>query len=247
MHGVDLAVVKEEADREGGHEGRIIPQDYLRRERRHRPLAFWMSFLFLLAAVGLIGFFLWSSGLIVPKRHKLPKIEVMVTDDGTIVVRNTRISGLDDEGLPFTIIAQMSERREADKNRIHLRNVKGTLTKRNGEIIRFSSDRGEYDTESETATLIDNVHVSSQGRYDLYAKRARVHIPDKVFTVPGAVRVILKDGEIRAGNMRTARNSDHVFFGGRVYATFRNGTPAKETQKDSGGRPEKQNRANARE
>ncbi len=225
----------------------VAPQDYLRRERRRRPLAFWVSLLFLFSALGLIALFLWSSGLIAPKRREPPKIEVTVTDDGTIVVRNTRISGLDDEGLPFTIIAQMSERKEQERNRIRLRNVRGTLTKRNGEIIRFSSDRGEYDTETEIATLIDNVHVSSQGRYDLYTQRARVHIPDKIFTVPGPVRVVLKDGEIRARSMRTARNSDHVFFGGRVYATFRSETPASGTTDATGGRPAREDKANARE
>ena len=225
----------------------IPHQDLLRRERRRRPLAFWLSFLFLFAAAGLIIMFLWSSGLIFPNRPRLPNIEVTVTDDGTIIVRNIRISGLDKEDLPFSIVAKMTEQKEQQKNIINLRNIQGTLTKRNGEIISFSSENGIYDTKSQITTLNKNVHIRSEGRYNLYTQQAIIDMTTKNIKIPGPVRVVLSDGEIRASAMHTENNSNRIFFRGRVYATFiEEKTTENETQ-DTEFHPVEQNNGNVQE
>lgn len=211
------------ADREAGNKGNV--QDLLQKEKRRRPFIFWLSFLFLFAAGGLIALLLWYSGLISQKTQHQPQIEIISSNGDTITMQNIRISGLDDENLPFTLIAQISKWKEKEKKLINLQSVKGTLSKRNGEIIRFSANRAIYNIKTHTATLMDDVQISSQGRYDLITQKAIINITTKTFHVPEALRVILKDGEIRAGNMRTERNTDHIFFGGGVYATFRNEEP----------------------
>ena len=197
--------------------------DLLRRERRRRPLAWWLSLLLALAAAGSIVVFLWQSGIIFKKRKAPPKVEVTVLDQGTVLVRNADITGTDEEDLPFEIRARISRRAETNRELVHLEDVSGVLRKKNGEMIHLESDRAVYDTRTETATLIDNVHIYTPGKFDLRTTEARIEVPKKRFVVEVPVRVLVDDGEIRAGGMRTERNSDRVFFTGRVHATFGTG------------------------
>ncbi len=197
--------------------------DLLKRERRRRPLAWWLSWLLAVAAAGSIIAFLWQSGIIFQKRKVPPKVEVTVLDQGTILVRNADITGTDEEDLPFEIRARISKRLEKKPGLVHLEAVTGVLRKKNGDQIHLESDRAVYDTRTETATLLGNVHIYTPGKFDLRTTEARIEVPKKRFVVDAPVRVLVDDGEIRAGGMHTARNSDRVFFTGRVHATFGTG------------------------
>ncbi len=203
--------------------GQRVHADLLERERRRRPLAWWLSLLLVMAAAGSIVAFLWQSGFIFKKRKAPPRVEVSVTDQGTILVRQADITGTDEEDLPFEIRARISRRAEAMPALVHLEDVSGVLRRKNGEIVLLQADRAVYDTRTETATLMGRVRIHTPGRFDLRTSAAKVLVPKKRFVVDRPVRVLVDDGEIRAGGMRTTRNSDRVFFTGRVHATFGTG------------------------
>jgi LPS export ABC transporter protein LptC len=203
--------------------GPALREDLFRREHRRRPLSWWLALALFLAAGGLVAFFLWRSGIVVERRATPPKVEVTVSDQGVILVRNPDITGLDEEDLPFELRARLSRRVERQPDLVHLEEVSGVLRRRNGERIHLRADRAVYDRRREQAVLIGNVRIYTPGRFDLRTTRARVEVPRKLFVVEEPVTVRLNDGVIRAGGMRTRRNSDRVFFTGRVHATFGTG------------------------
>ncbi len=192
----------------------------MKRQRRKKPLAWWISMGFLAAFAGAILWFAWTAGLFVSDKVKTPKVKVTMLDKHTILVRNTDISGLDASNQPFTVHARISERPDANKNTINLTDVSGEMKKNNGETITFRSDKAVYYRKEQLVDLMDNVRIESKGRYVLKTPKARVNVQTKEITSHEPVVVTLTDGVIRAKGVQAGQNADRVFFPGRVHATF---------------------------
>jgi LPS export ABC transporter protein LptC len=200
----------------------------MKRQRRKKPLAWWISAGLLAAFAGAILWFAWTAGLFVSDKVKTPQIKVTMLDKHTILVRNTDISGLDASNQPFTVHARISKRPDASKNTIYLTGVSGDMKKNNGETITFRSDKAVYYRKEQLVDLIDHVRIESKGRYILKTSKARVNVRTKEITSHEPVLVTLADGVIRAKGVRAGQNADRVFFPGRVHATFGTGKGARE-------------------
>ena len=192
----------------------------MERQRRKKPLSWWISMALLAAFAGAIGWFAWTAGLFVSDKVKAPRIKVTMLDKHTILVRNTDISGLDETSQPFTVHARLSERPDASKNTINLMDVSGEMKKNNGETITFRADKAVYYRKEELVDLMDNVRIASKGRYVLTTKKARVKVRTKEISSDDPVVVKLKDGIIRAKGIRAGRNVSKIVFPGPVLTTF---------------------------
>ena len=210
----DGMTADERNDRPEGLENLLV------RHRRRRPLTAWLSILLLLAAVGALGWFAWTAGMFASKKVQLPDLEVHMLDARTIEVRNTKVTGLDEESQPFVLRARISRRPDAAKNKVFLEKVDGTLRRTNGEIITFRADKAVYLIRQEEAELIGNVRITSQGRYVLTTPRARLLLRTKEIVTDAPVVMRSGDGVIRAHGMRSARGAGRVVFSGGVHATF---------------------------
>ncbi len=209
------------APRRQERETQQTPQTFLRRQKRPRSLAWWMSALFLLAAVGVILWFAWTAGLFVSDRPAPQETgKATALDERRIVVRGADIAGLDENGLPFVVSARVSERFDRDTNLVHLTEVRGEMKKSNGETIVFRSDRAVYHKREELVDLRDNVRIASPGRYVLLAPQARIVVRTKELSIDSPLTVRLNDGVIRAQGMRTDKDAERIVFTGRVSARF---------------------------
>ncbi len=211
------------------------PEDLLVRHRRRRPLTAWLSILLLLAAGGALGWFAWTAGMFASKKVQLPDLDVRMLDARTIEVRNTKVTGLDEESQPFVLRARISRRPDAAKNKVFLEDVDGTLRRTNGEIITFRADKAVYLIRQEEAELIGNVRITSRGRYVLTTPRARLLLRTKEIVTDAPVVMRSGDGIIRAHGMRSARGAGRVMFSGGVHATF--GVEDKPAGDGAGPRP----------
>lgn len=205
-------------ERNDDRSGRL--EDLLVRHRRRRPLTAWLSILLLLAAVGALGWFAWTAGMFASKKVQLPNLEVHTLDARTIEVRNTKVTGLDEESQPFVLRAKLSRRPDAAKNKVFLEDVSGTLRKTNGEVIAFRADRAVYFIREEEAELIGNVRISSKGRYELTTPRARLILRTKEIETDAPVVMRSGSGVIRAHGMKSGKGAGGVTFSGGVQATF---------------------------
>ena len=204
----------------------------MKRQRRGRPLSWWISMGLLAAFAGAILWFAWTAGLFVSDKVKTPGVKVTMLDKHTILVRNTDISGLDETNQPFTVHARLSERPDASKNTVNLTDVSGEMKKNNGETITFRADKAVYYKKQELLDLMDNVRIASKGRYVLTTRKARVTVRTKEISSDDPVVVRLKDGVIRARGIRAGRNAGRIVFPGPVQTTFgRDGLEPEDTGK----------------
>lgn len=92
---------------------------------------------------------------------------------------NAVFNGIDENGEPFTIIAETGRQEYDNPDIIFLDRVSGNTTKiQNGKkvVYKFSANMGEYNRAKKTVTLTGNVRIKSNDGNELQTKELVVKI-----------------------------------------------------------------------
>jgi len=139
------------------------------RSNRHRLKGFLIAGS-LIVLTGMIAWPYVEEFLEERERKILPIITVDHIDLDKKTVTNPRIIGADGEDQPYIVTAASGE--QIDKDRILLKQVKGTLTLKDGIVVMADANRGETQAQqAESIYFYDTVHM-------IYDKTQKIQTQD---------------------------------------------------------------------
>ena len=104
-------------------------------------------------------------------KKNLPKISIDHIDLDKKTVTNPKIVGVDGENQPYTITASSGEQIENDT--VLLKNLKGSMTLKDGKVIIAEAQKGETTTHhAESVYFYDNVHITYDALHQAWTKDA---------------------------------------------------------------------------
>jgi lipopolysaccharide export system protein LptC len=131
-----------------------------------------------------------------------------VTTD-TLSMVNARYFGTDENGQPFSIVAEsVRERPTADKL-IDLTGPRAEIAAADGSRVEVTATAGVYDRGQEVLELTGEVSLRQQEGYEMHTSVARVQLKDNVASGDAPVKGTGPVGEIAAAGF-IARQEDNV-------------------------------------
>ena len=196
---------------------RRVPRGRAARIAARSRLAPYISGVFAVIVLVLIGIFLYQSGTFT--NQPKPVLDAAVPADQVTVSAST-ITGLDTEKKPYSISANTAIQDKDKPNFIKLDQVTGATSRTSGEKITFQSDKGLYNSDGKTLDLDTNVVINSAGRFTARMDKAHVIIQEKRLTSAVPVAVELSNGTINANGVEISNDGNNILFLNGVKAHF---------------------------
>jgi LPS export ABC transporter protein LptC len=137
------------------------------------------------------------------------------------VGKDTRISGLDKNDLPYEIGAIKSVQDKANEKLIHLDTVDGTFRRATGTDLAVTSKSGRYDRETKKLMLEGSVVIAEPQRFKAQMEKAEFDVTTRTLASKSSpVDVELEQGTIKADSLVADNNGERMLFKGRVKAHF---------------------------
>lgn len=192
-------------------------QAALRRASLARSMI-WLLVLALLAGVAVlfVSPYFSKPSVIVDQELKTPP-EL----PGQFVGKDTRISGLDKNDLPYEIGATKSVQDKVNQKLIHLDTVDGTFRRATGTDLAVTSKSGRYDRETKKLQLEGSVVINEPQRFKAQMEKAEFDVTTRTLASKSSpVDVELAQGTIKADSLIADNNGERMLFKGRVKAHF---------------------------
>ena len=118
--------------------------------------------------------------------------ERMGTIDNDLAMINPRLTGTDDNGMPFIVTASSAVQLGPASERVRLENVRADMVTDDGTTVRVTASRGIVDNATQTVEFFDGIQMSTEDGYS--AETARAHAD-------------LRQGIVRGDSPVTARGA----------------------------------------
>lgn len=106
---------------------------------------------------------------------------------GDLGMENPRLTGTDDNGLPFTITAASATQVGRGSDTVRLADVTADFTTKDGATVRVTAREGVVDTQQRLFDVAGGIHLVSSDGYDVRTEIA--HADLKAGTVHGENRI----------------------------------------------------------
>jgi lipopolysaccharide export system protein LptC len=172
-------------------------------------------------AVGLMAWFLWSANVFDSAGPGPPDPDVAdTTARGQVEVKRSTLLTSDRQNRPLLVRAARAVQPEGAKDRIDLEDVTGEI-ERNGSVLKFRSDRAQYDNKADRIDLSGNVEVVSPRSFVATLQSAQVSLTGRNATSDEPVRVTFDGGVIDAGGVTVENDGARIVFRNRVRTVIR--------------------------
>lgn len=143
---------------------------------------------------------------------------------GDLAMQNPKLTGTDDNGLPFTITAASASQVERGSNSVRLTEVTADFTTKEGTSVRVTARQGTIDTEQRLFDISGGIHLVSSDGYDVRTEAA--HADLNAGTVHGETRVEADGafGHIGADRFAFNNKTRKLQFNGNVKMLLRKAT-----------------------
>ncbi len=174
-----------------------------------------------LAAVGLavavIAYVLQprESGRIAMTFERLGKVE------NDLAMIKPRLTGMDDQGLPFMISALSATQVSRGSDSVEMSDVTADISLKDGSSLHLTAGKGLVDTKGRVMQLSGGIHLTTTDGYD--ARTAAANADLKAGTVHGEqpIEADGKFGHISAQRFAMNRDKRQLLFTGRVRMLLR--------------------------
>lgn len=150
-----------------------------------------------------------------------------VTMNGTkVTMELPKLSGFKKDNRPYQVTARWAEQDIKNPSIIGLREVKAKIALQDRSMADVEALSGIYNSQTETMSLKDDVHVQTETGYDVRMRSAEIEFKGGNVRTPDPVSVIFNGGTIDAQSLEMYDNGQKVIFNGRVRTVMRMGVPA---------------------
>src|SRR5258706_9927855 len=102
--------------------------------------------------------------------------------EGDLAMVKPRLSGTDDDGLPFLVTAASAVQEERGSNRVRLETVVADISLKDGTALHVTATKGVSDTKLHLLEVSGGLRVTSQDGYDARTESAKADL--KTGTIP---------------------------------------------------------------
>jgi len=207
-------------------EWRISPRATLLSARRYSVFVKFMKGALPLAAIGL--------GVLVLVYVLQPRqvgrmaltFESLGHVEGDLAMVNPRLSGTDDDGLPFVVTASRAMQEARGSDRVRLEQVVADMSLKDGTTLHVTAAQGVVDTKTHVMQVSGGIRLISQNGYD--ARTASAVADLKAGTVHGenGIEAIGSFGRIKAQRFALNRETRQLRFSGNVQMLLNGGNIA---------------------
>lgn len=184
---------------------------------RYSRFVSWMKIGLPLAAIAVLIAILVASGVLWPDdKIDVSYSEVAVKNDGLRMV-SPRVTGLNQDGLPYTMTADTATQNPTTPNYVTLENIKAemTLDEANGQI-NMKADRGLLDSDAHTLALQDNIDLFTSQGYEFHASQADINFKAGSLSSRQPVTGQGPLGTLSAETMTADHANETLHFEGKV-------------------------------
>jgi lipopolysaccharide export system protein LptC len=127
-----------------------------------------------------------------------------------------RLSGTDDDGLPFMVSAASAMQEGRGSDRVRLEGVVADISLKDGGALHLTATKGVVDTKRHLLEVSNGIHVTSQDGYDARTESAKADL--KAGTLHGESRIEAegKFGRVTADRFALNRETRQLQFSGNV-------------------------------
>jgi lipopolysaccharide export system protein LptC len=198
-------------------EWRISPRAALMSARRYSVFVKFMKGALPMAALGLaIAVLVYAlqpreTGRMAMTFERLSRVE------GDLAMVKPRLSGMDDDGLPFVITASRAIQEARGSDRVRLEDVAADISLKDGTALHVTAAKGVVDTKTHVLQVSGGMHLISADGYD--ARTASAEADLKAGTVHGEHGIEAEGsfGRITAQRFALNRDTRQLRFSGNVH------------------------------
>ena len=195
------------------------------RARRHSFAVAILKRALPLSAFAVVGGFAAAAVISGAFEDSPDKVASVVTE-GSVVMANPRLDGVDRNQRPFALKADAARQESARPALVSLDAIDGKLPTDDGEFASIDAATGLYDTKRETLVLSDGVKVRDLKGLDLDLDKARFDMASGTMVSDAPVEVRSRNAEIDADAMRVLESGKRILFSRRVRMVIHNGAQA---------------------
>ena len=196
---------------------------------RRARLAPVLSKISIAIALGIVGVFLYQSGLVEALMPRNKPAPLTVEKPEQITGQSSRLAGFDKENQPYELTAKKGFQDKDKPNLVHMEGIAGSFKKKSGRAFLLSSNTGLYDSKLKEMDMEGHVIIEQPGKFTAVMEKARVSIEQKDLASDMPVTVEFESGRLTAGGIRISQNGRNVLFIKGVKARF-------EPKENKGGR-----------
>jgi len=136
--------------------------------------------------------------------------------EGDLAMVKPRLSGTDDDGLPYLVTAASAVQEERGSNRVRLESVVADISLKDGTALHVTATKGVADTKLHLLDVSGGIRVTSQDGYDARTESAKADL--KAGTLHGESHIVAqgKLGRITAERFALDRETRQLRFSGNV-------------------------------
>ena len=136
--------------------------------------------------------------------------------EGDLAMVKPRLSGTDNDGLPFMVSAASAVQEQRGSDRVRLEGVVADISLKDGTALHLTAAKGVVDTKRHLLDVSGGIHVTSQDGYDATTESAKADL--KAGTLHGESRIEAqgKFGRITADRFALNRETRQLLFTGNV-------------------------------
>lgn len=196
------------------------PRRSTRRAQTRAGLTRWLSYVALAAAAGLGLIFVVELGLFERTAKTTGSQLAPVENPNQITGGPSRISGYDNNNLPFDITAQKGVQDATVESLAHLHVVDSVFARPNGAKLRITSRAALYESKTKDLALVGDVVFAEGSRFVARMDKAAVNMNEQTLASQSPVSVDIIGGTITADSLTISANGERILFRGGVRARF---------------------------
>ena len=136
--------------------------------------------------------------------------------EGDLAMVNPRLSGTDNDGLPFMVSAASAVQEERGSDRVRLEGVVADISLKDGVALHVTATKGVVDTKRHLLDVSGGIHVTSQDGYDARTASAKADLKAGTLHGESHIEAQAKFGRITADSFALNRQSRQLRFSGNV-------------------------------
>ena len=143
--------------------------------------------------------------------------------EGDLAMIKPRLTGVDNDGLPFVITASRATQESRGSDRVRLEDVGADISLKDGTALHVTAGQGVVDTKTHVLEVSGGMHITSQDGYDAKTQSAVADL--RAGTVHGEHGVDAEGamGHVRADRFALNRDSKQLKFDGHVHMIINGG------------------------
>jgi lipopolysaccharide export system protein LptC len=143
--------------------------------------------------------------------------------EGDLAMIKPRLTGVDNDGLPFVITASRATQEARGSDRVRLEEVGADISLKDGTALHVTAGQGVVDTKTHVLEVSGGMHITSQDGYDAKMQSAVADLKNGTVHGEHGIEADGSMGHITAQRFALNRETRQLKFDGNVHMIINGG------------------------